>query len=250
MTLNIYHGGLRAILRKFEAKQRPILSPLDYLPPTDCILDDMRERLVTQKTGRPTSRAPDELDRVYREIHAEFLGRSELLFVHAMLIAISRRRPLPAEIAPFFLRLWTEQGDWLAQNLDTRWKISAATSFAELGQTQAQRAVGMGLSVLFDTIKLYESERSINGKAGTQLGRRLPIAKRGPLPLGLRPYVIARGDLDRNMLARLLSLAQQDAAIHPLAQSMLMQIMTDTGTVFARMQSRKGILPEQDDGLT
>lgn len=246
MPLKIYNGSFYGLLRRFERKQQRAWSPSDTLPPWPDDLTPLRTRLLTEAVPGPEATQTAAPPSVFTDLHAEFIGQSELLFHHAVLIAMSRRRPLPADVARKFLRLWSEQGDWLAQNLVTRWRISAATTFGEIGSTADQRALGMGLSILFDMTKLYETERSLNGRSGAQLGRRLPVAERPELPLGLAPYAIARGDLDRNMLARLFALSENDQTIRPLAQAMLSQIMEDPSTIFARMQRRKGIDPTED----
>ncbi len=243
MSLNIYPGGLARLVQRFEKKQTPMAQPLDYLPPVDCDLAAVRSTALTPGMYRPDTLPKTTLERVYLEITAEFEGQSAFLYLHAMLIAILRRRPIAEGAERFYFRLWEEQGDWLAQHLTTRWRISAATTFGELGRTAHQRAVGTGLSVMFDMIKLYESERALNGRQPTQLGKRVPADTRPDLPLGLGPYMTRRGDLDRNLLGRLLQQANQDRLIYPLAKVMIGDIMGDSGTVFARMQRRKGIKP-------
>ncbi len=55
----------------------------------------------------------------------------------------------------------------------------------------------------------------------------------------MKTFALMVGDLDRNMIARLSHLAQQDTTIQPLAHVMLSAIMTDQRTVFARLQKLK-----------
>lgn len=173
------------------------------------------------------------------EYQKEFRGESELYCLHAILIATLRRRDPPPQTRNLFFRLWREQGQWLASTVRMRWRISAATTFADHGENGDQRALGMGLSVLFDSIKLHESERRLSGQ--------LPIEPfdlpKGPIKTKLafnsRPYSFKNGDLDRNLITRLWDLSERDATIRPLAQSMLNEIMLDQRTTFARVQKIK-----------
>jgi hypothetical protein len=60
-------------------------------------------------------------------------GLSQLLYIRAMLIANLRRDAPPPEVPQLFHRLWAEKGPWLSENLTIRWRISAATTFADHG---------------------------------------------------------------------------------------------------------------------
>ncbi|MCF2871238.1 hypothetical protein L0664_09175 [Octadecabacter sp. G9-8] len=173
------------------------------------------------------------------QFQTEFQGQSELLCLHGMLIAILRRNSPPPDALSLFLRLWKEHGRWLAKELPLRWKISAATTFGECGATLEQRALGMGLSILFDSIKLHESERRLSGQSPDVPFRTEPLKDAPQIAFGLASYSLKKGDMDRNMLARLYAISENDTVIFPLARSMLMQVMSDRKTVFARLEKIK-----------
>mgnify|MGYP001546821549 FL=1 len=59
------------------------------------------------------------------------------------------------------------------------------------------------------------------------------------MPLGMRPYSLRNGDLDRIMLARFWKLCERDATIRPLGMRMLWKVMTDKRTIFGRVQNYK-----------
>ncbi|MEM7296250.1 MAG: hypothetical protein AAF330_06460 [Pseudomonadota bacterium] len=235
MDDEIYKGGFYALVKRFESKHANSCDGAErYLPLPGCDLGDLK--LQKTRAPRPEDGLESRSSLRYRHftVATEFAGQSFLLYVHAMLIATLRRSEPPEHALTLFLRLWREEGRWLGSNLSTRWLIAAATTFGDRGETGAQRAVGMGLSVLFDSVKLHESERIHSGT--DQLASRHGPHGVAPMPLDLEKYSMTKGDLDKNMLARLWLLAEQDSTIFPLARALLMKIMTDQGTVFARLQ--------------
>lgn len=235
----VYRGGFYSILRGFEKSQRPYQQPLNYLPDVECDLTEMIEQRVPQLEVEPDTLKKATIERKHLEFQKEFQGSSHLLYVHAMLIANLRRNSPPPEALELFLRIWREQGAWLAEHLPIRWRISAATTFADCGRTMEQRALGMGLSVLFDSIKLHDTERRLTGRGGDQPFDVDAKVERPGIAFDMQPYALTHGDLDRNMLARLWALAERDEVIFPLAKSMLFEVMTDQRSIFARMQKIK-----------
>lgn len=233
---DVYSGGYYTLLKKFEKSQKPYIAPLSYLPAVDCDLNALMLRIVSAPDARPETIEKALIERKHLEFQKEFQGRSMLLYVHAMLIANLRRNAPPPEILSLYIRLWQEKGNWLAKELNIRWRISAATTFADHGVTLEQRALGMGLSILFDSIKLHESERRLTGTPADVPFQRNPDTAQPDIAFDMQPFSINLGDLDRNMLARLWALAESDAVIFPLARSMLMEIMIDRRTVFARLK--------------
>ncbi len=204
---DVYYGSFYSLLRRFEKSQEPYIAPLAYLPAVDCDLNAVVSQIVSAPDAAPVSLKKATIERKHLEFQEEFQGRSELLYVHAILIANLRRKSPPPEVLELFLRIWREQGVWLAKELDIRWRISAATTFADCGVTMEQRALGMGLSVLFDTIKLHESERRLTGTPSDIPFKQDPNIERPDIAFDMQPYGFIKGDLDRNMLARLWALA-------------------------------------------
>ena len=148
----------------------------------------------TVARGRET-RLVDHLALVARE----FSGQSLLTFRAAWLI-VSIRRGVDQEAAlGAFFALWDEGGDRLCRDLDLRWLVSCADTFAQHGRTEAERALGQSASMLANTAKLYESERRAAGAEG--LPGDIDAATR--LFDGMTAYSFGRGDVIRNMVARL-----------------------------------------------
>ncbi|MCW1949913.1 MAG: hypothetical protein KIH44_000905 [Octadecabacter sp.] len=233
---DVYLGGALPFQKRFEKSRRPLVNPQNYLPAVNCDLDALVSKIVSAPEVDYETLKRASIERRYAEFQDEFEGRSEILFLHSMLVTMLRRNDPPQEALPLFLRLWKDKGDFLSDELSMRWKVSAATTFGDCGETLEQRAVGMGLSVLFDSIKLHESERRLSGQRSEVPFPTAPRKERHAIAFDVKPYSVSNGDMDRNMLARLSLMARQDETIYPLAYSMLSEIMTDQRTVFARLQ--------------
>jgi hypothetical protein len=236
---DIYQGGFSKLMRFLERRQRRFTAIADILPPQDVDL----LALHSSRAPAPQTDFNDAVrytaERKWLELQQEFTGQSQLFHLHAMLIAISRRADPPAEAMALFFRIWREQGALMARELSVRWLISTATTFADCGQTGDQRALGMGLSTLFDLVKLHDSERRGIGLAGDAPAPFVDSRDRPALGLGMVPYSFHNGDVDRVMLARLWQLAERDATIRPLGMRMLRIVMQDRRSIFARIQAQK-----------
>ncbi|MBT9382511.1 glycosyltransferase family 2 protein [Pseudooceanicola sp. CBS1P-1] len=239
------YGGFDSLLARMEARQDPLsFDPGEALPPLDLDLAPLRSRRVAAPDG-PAPRSGH--GRKAHELAGEFAGAPELCHLHGLLIAHLRRRAQPPQAAPLFLRLWREEADVLLARLSPRWLVSAVTTFADHGATEAQRRSGLALSVLFGTMKLYESERLHSG-----LVPEAPFPgprKRRRLPLDMAPYALKSGGLDVNLLGRLWQEAGADPGIAPLARHLLALLDGDPRTVFRRLALMRGELtppPEND----
>lgn len=131
--------------------------------------------------------------------------------------------------------MWAEESAHLLDQLDPRWLVSALTTFGDHGATEVQRRVGQAMTVLFGTMKLYESERRYSGFAAD---RPFPLKgqDRGALPLEMDAFHLPAGGLDVNMLGRLWQDAAEDAVLRPLAHHLLDLLIHDPRTVFRRLR--------------
>ncbi|MBE9636929.1 glycosyltransferase family 2 protein [Salipiger mangrovisoli] len=236
-----YPGGIAAILTQMEGRREALeLAPGEALPPYDTPLVDLAAQLVPDPDADPAE-APPFRSAHHRKRHAlrrELTGRSELVFLNALLIAHLRKRGYPAHAPALFQRLWTEEGTALLAQLDPRWLVSSVTTFGDHGLSLVQRSVGLALSTLFGTMKLYESERLYSGCAADRpfaLGQR----DRGPLPLEMDGYSLSGGGLDVNMIGRLWLEAEGDPVIRPLAHRLLELLIADERTVFQRLMTMR-----------
>ncbi len=235
----LYRGGYAKLMKYLERRQRPFHDADKILPPRDVNLRRLYRQTVPKATQSIEDLPRYDAQRKWLELQIEFEGQSELFRLHAMVIAMSRRTDPPADALPLFFRIWNEQGPLMAKKLSTRWLISAATTFADCGQNGDQRALGMGLSLLFDLIKLHDSERRNAGLSGDTPAPFVRPKDRPPLAYDMAAYSFEKGDLDKVMLARLWQLSERDATIAPLAVAMLRMVMVDQRSIFGRAQALK-----------
>lgn len=171
-------------------------------------------------------------------IAPEFAGRSELAFLNARLIALLRRAEPPAGAAPLFRRLWAEHSAHLLSQLDLRWQVSSAMTFADHGTAGPEQSLGASLKMLFGLIKLYEFERLFTGSLPQEphrFGKRSSAA----LPLAMDPYSLNHGGLDLALLAPLYQQAEAAPVLKPLALSLLHALNAEEGTIFRRLAIMK-----------
>ena len=236
---DLYKGGFAGLLRRQEKRQRPFDGAADVLPASDVDLSSLFESLTPAPATSHEDAPRFSAQKKWLELQAEFQGQPDILHLHAMLIAISRRDHPPAVAITLFHRLWAEHGTQLVKLLNTRWMISAATSFSDIGQTGDQRACGMALSIMFDMMKLHDSERRISGRPGRTPFKPQAGRKRFPVPFGLDPYAFKGGDLDKIMLARIWQLCEREPVIRPLGFAMLRLVMAEPRSIFGRVQQIK-----------
>ncbi|WP_037315999.1 hypothetical protein [Ruegeria halocynthiae] len=236
-----YPGGFYALMRHLERKEVPYLDSHLALPGADVDLDDLSQARVNAPDPEAVFENRRDARRKLHDLQLELAGSTQLHLVHALCIALLRRRPAPPEARALFFRMWKEKGAELAQDLPVRWLISSATTFADHGETMDQRLGGQGLSMLFDLIKLHDSERRISLQPNDQ-GFRAQGNKHSDVPLAfdMGGYSLPSGDLDRNMLARLWRYAENDPVLRPLGVRMLKMVMYDRRSIFGRIQKYKG----------
>lgn len=166
----------------------------------------MRERVIDAGEAVQTRGSEKSLDRHLANLRCEFSGQSELLFHHAALIVLIRREVGSAENVERFITLWTQEAEFLCRNLNLRWLISAADTFAEHALDPQARAIGMMASLLGNTVKVGESDRYIRGaEALAPLPDRIETLQAELVPLfeGMSVFTVGTDDTLRNMYWRL-----------------------------------------------
>lgn len=225
-------SGLIAQARKRRA--RLLFATGESLPPADADLD------LLAKTRVPDSQPPlptghSSFARKYHELAAEFAGASQLALTNALLIANLRKRTFPRHAPALFQRIWAEQGAHLLAELPPRWLISSLITFADHGESEADRRIGQSMGMLFSLMKLYEAERQFSGLAASQpfglTGRKV-----SPLPLDMRAFGLIGGDLEAHLFRPLILAAAKAPVAGPLAQELLRQLNRDPGNLFRRLK--------------
>lgn len=239
-----FQGGIAQLLPVYQ-RRRAFLSG-DDLPPPNVDF----KALAAQALPPQTNPRPEGLSRTDKKRHmllGELAGQSELAMLHAMLISHLRKHTYPDDAPELFLQLWREEEQWLLDNLQTRWLISAIITFAEHGETEADRNLAARMNMLFSLMKIYEAERCFSGNAA-QEPFRTQDRNKSPLPMGMKDFSVLKGDLEAHLLAPLWRDAEKAPNIGPLAFHLLTLLNEDDGTVFRRfaiMRERTAKNPQQ-----
>lgn len=169
--------------------------------------------------GEPSTvlSAEKSLEAHIDNLKGEFSGKSALLHYHASLIVLIRREISVKKNYQKFCDLWAAEEDFLLQNLDIRWLVSAADTFADHSEDAEIRNVGMMVTLLINTIKLYETERVLQAQDASFVATEDAVnelGSRAPLFDGLRCFAVGRDDTLRNLFWRI----QNVSKIKPTGQ--------------------------------
>lgn len=236
----LYPGGREAMEAFLCSREEPFRNLDTVLPEETPDLDEIRKRIIPDIYGPSRDAITSDAKQKMELLYSIFAGRSELLALHGMVVAVLRRRDPPERARTIFLEMWRMHGNFLAAALPTRWRIAAATTFAEYGESETERQIGLKLTLIFDLIKLHDSERSLSGAPNDRSFKAKPTILQHSIAFGLKPYDFDYGDLDLIMLAKLSRDIRQDLIIQPLANRMLQLLMGDKRSIFARVQIHKG----------
>lgn len=245
-----YPNGFVGILEQMGKRLEPIAYDKgEALPPLSSPLGPLKAKMMDRDAPElGKSRSP--YARKYRELAKEFHDQPALLHLHGLLIAHLRRSDQPSHTAALFCRLWEEESGFLLEHLDSRWLVSATTTFGDHGLTPAQRQLGHAMSILFNMMKLYESERLYSGLAPD---KPYSLDKRSPSRLALQmdAFSLTGGGLDINMLGNLWKQSHDDPVMRPLAQRLLTLLIEDDKTVFRRLRTMRGrqLKKMKEDGV-
>lgn len=223
------------MLERYEGRREPFDFGPETLPQIDTDLASLRSQIVDESATVKQPNDPNtSWSRKRRQIAEEFVGNTQLAFLNAQLISNLRKRAFPNHTPALFRRLWSEESAHLLSALSLRWKVSSIQTFAEHGDTAAQRESGQAFRMLFGVMKLYEFERSFSGLGPDKefgFGKR----KRTRLPLDMEPFALKNGGLDINLLAPVWELAMSDQVMAPLADNLMTELNCEDGGVFRRI---------------
>ncbi len=178
----------------------------------------LRERVVEggEQKAEYAHGAAVNLDEHLAKVRREFIGQSELLYQHAMLIVMIRREADVKANYDRFKRMWLAERDFLVSHLDVRWLISACDTFIDLDDDPVLRAVAMNGPLLANTVKLSETERYIKGVTADTPDRQESLdalwTHRVGLFDGVAGFIPGTDDTLRNMRWRL----DDVCGLHPL----------------------------------
>lgn len=157
-----------------------------------------------------------DLNEHLAKVRREFIGQSELLYQHAMLIVLIRREADVEANYERFKRMWMAERDFLVAHLDMRWLISACDTFIDHDTDPLLRAVAMNGPLLVNTVKLGETERYIKGVDAATPDRKESLdalwTHRVGLFDGIAGFIPGSDDTLRNLRWRL----EDVCSLHPL----------------------------------
>lgn len=166
----------------------------------------LKGTLVEGTTPVQTHGSAKSLDEHLANLRTEFAGKPEILWHHARLIVLLRRGVDTERVFAQFLELWNEEADYLCNELNLRWLVSATDTFADHSDDPAVKAQATLVSVLVNTIKIYETERVLAAQKPADLddGKLADVQQRLiPLFSGLSCFTVGTDDTLRNMRWRL-----------------------------------------------
>lgn len=100
-----------------------------------------------------------DLNEHLAHLKTAFQGQPEILFYHAQLIVLIRREADTSKNYKLFKQLWLSEQDFLLENLNLRWLISAIDTFIDNDPNDLVKSILLNAVILINTIKLYETER-------------------------------------------------------------------------------------------
>lgn len=167
-----------------------------------------------------------DLNEHIENLKQEFVGQPELTHFHASLIVLIRRDIDVQKNYEKFKALWLTERDFLLNNLNTRWLISACDTFIDYDDDVTLQAILMNAITLINTIKMQETEHIL---CETQLNeneqkRSQLQSERVALFDGTSAFAIGTDDTLRNMRWRLDKICDH----HELGQIVI--------EIFARLQ--------------
>ena len=241
-----YKDGLAYLRRKYAPRLFPFKGVHDFLPDVNVDFEPLKSEIVATIPGAP--RPPRQT--MARKVHAlsqEFDGQPELHLLHALMIAVLRHNDPPPEARKLFMRMWAEDGTWMAETLNSRWKISALKTFADHGDTEADRQAASMLVILLSMMQLYESERLWSGQHPTSRFDWDERLRNQRVALGLNPYQLPLGDMERNLLMWVWEMADKTGPVlRPLCVHLLTLVNRDRRTLFRRLREHKRDMGETD----
>lgn len=224
----VYPRGFAQLSKVNKKRQTNQLAHKGYFPPEDVDLAALAQSPAQNDI-------PEGVSNKERDLIKEFTAYSGLALLNAKCIVSLRRNKPPDAALNLFFRIWTEQAEVLAAELPARWLISSALTFHDFGRTEAQRQAGLAIFLTTGFMKLYESEHLAYGHTSS-LVPSMRNRVFSNIFLDLKPYKIANGDLDQNIMVRLHDIALADPVTYPLILELLNRINASDKTLFHRFR--------------
>ncbi len=219
-------------------KRRSGAKELSSLISTD--FKSQREQIILGDEVIYTHGSSNSVEEHFKALKKEFIGQSELCYTHAKIIVLIRRDFEIDNYFKLFEQLWQEEKEYLLKNLNTRWLIAAADTFADYSDNDAIKSLSIACVCLLNTVKLQESERFLTNsdqcKDDKEKQNRLDNEERFALFDGTSVFKFGTDDTLRNMRWRI-----NKAAKINIAGEILLEIfkrLQKFDTVYKRTKDR------------
>jgi len=187
-----------------------------------------------------THGSSDNLEKHFIALRNEFVGQSELCYTHAKIIVLIRRDFESKKHYALLENLWREEKDYLLKNLNVRWLLSAADTFADFSDNEALKGLSVACSCLLNTVKIQESEHFFtNFEANIDDQEkilRLDNEERIPLFDGISVFKVGTDDTIRNMRWRIDKVAKINIAGEILLEIFIR--LQEHNSIFKRLKDR------------
>lgn len=192
-------------------------------------IEQLKTTIIQGDTITYTYGSATDLNEHIQNLKQEFIGQPELNHFHASLIVLIRRDIDVDKNYQTFKELWLTERDFLLENLNTRWLISACDTFIDYDDDKTLQAILMNAISLINTIKLQETEHLLcqtHYQENEQIKQQLQH-ERVALFDGTSAFAVGTDDTLRNMRWRL----DKVCAYHELGQIVI--------EIFERLQSQQ-----------
>ena len=210
----------------------------DGLPADDVDLAPFSDTAVPcKKKGGWSGRSHDVREH-FHKLLPEFGGKPHVLHLLACTIVVIRKTKNRGPGIALFHRILREELSLILTGFNGRWLTSVADTLADVGESDAQRALGLCGTVLANTVKLAETERHI-----FEVPRPWPPKARfepgGRLYDGTIAFWTEKGDMVDNLLERIDKSQDLDRVGGAVVRE-IMGRMFRYNTIYSRMDEIHG----------
>lgn len=201
--------------------------------------DAMKINTLTSGGSLQTRGHSKDILQHVEDLKREFSGQPELIWYHARLIVLLRRGYRVEETFKIFNQLWTAEKFWLCKNLNIRWLISACDTFADHSWEEKERALALSVSLMINTLKLYETERYVtNTENASYDPLKISHLQNFLVPLfeGMSCFTIGTDDTLRNMVWRM-----KEISTGAVVGEILLEVFSrlhQCDSIFSRLRAR------------
>jgi len=196
----------------------------------------LKNSIITADNLDGIFKTDEDLNIHLSNIKKEFVGKPELLFYCIKLIILLRRGFKEKEVFSELENLWNQEGDFLLQQLNSRWLISVADTYADHKKSDLYLAISVIISSLLNTVKLYESELLFLKESNPYQQEVIDQVRESRVELfdGIEAFKLGSEDTLMNMMQRVNNLPQDIVPTKILLE--LFHRLNHNNTVYSRFK--------------